>query len=71
MLLESHHFAMGFLVIAKTRDRRVAEDQRIQENMELHKEIERLQSELKHSNGLHKKAKQLRAKKTKEAADRA
>jgi len=62
-------FAMGCLVVAKMKDRRVAEDQRIQENVKLRKEIEHLQSELKHSNGLHQEAEKLQAEKTKEAAD--
>jgi len=47
------------------------EDQRIQETVELHKEIKCLQSELKHSNDLHQEPEWLRAKKTKEATDRA
>jgi len=64
-------FAMGYFVVAKTRDWRAAEDQRIQENVELCKEIERLQYELKHSNGLHQEAERLQAEKTKEAAERA
>jgi len=64
-------FAMGCLVVVKMRARRAAEDQRIQENVELHKEIERLQFELKHLNGLHQEAERLRAEKTKEAADQA
>jgi len=49
-------FAMGCLVIAKTR---TAEDQRVQENVELHKEIDCLQSEIKHSNGLQQEAEQI------------
>ena len=64
-------FAMGCLVVANKRDRRAAEEQRIQENVELRKEIKHLQSELIHSNGLHQKVGRLRAKKTKEAAHRA
>jgi len=60
-------FAMGCLVVTKMRDRRVADDQIIQENAELCKEVEHLQFELKHSNDLHQEAKRLRAKKTKEA----
>jgi len=63
-------FAMDCLVVSKTRERRSAEDQKIQENVELHKEIKRLKYELTHSNGLHQEAEHLRAEKTKEAADR-
>jgi len=63
--------AMGCLVVTKMRDRRVVEDQRIQENVELRKEIERLQFELKHSNILQQEVERLQAEKAKEAADRA
>jgi len=37
---------MGCLVIIKARDRNVDENQRVKENMELHKEVERLQAEI-------------------------
>jgi len=37
----------------------------------LHKEIDRLQSKVKHSNGLHQETQQLRTEKNKEAVDRA
>ena len=35
-------FAMGCLAISKTRARKVAEDQKIQENLELRKKMEHL-----------------------------
>ncbi|KAK7368318.1 hypothetical protein VNO80_10343 [Phaseolus coccineus] len=59
------------LAVTKTRDGKVAENLRIQENAELRKEIERLQFELKHSNNLQQEAEQLRIEKAKDAADRA
>jgi len=62
-------FAMGCLVVAKTRERRETEDQKIQENVDLRKEIKHLKSELTRSNGLHQEAERLRAEKTKEVAD--
>jgi len=61
---------MGCLVVAKTRALRATEDQRIQENVELHKEINRLQFELTHSKGLHQEAERLRIEKTKKASNR-
>jgi len=42
-------FSMGFLVIAKARDRKAAEDQRVKENVELQKEVERLRAEINQS----------------------
>jgi len=43
-------FAMGCLVITKARDRKAAEDQRVKDNVELQKEVERLQAEINRLN---------------------
>ena len=45
-------FAMGCLVIAKARDRKVAEDQRVKENVKFQKEVERLRVEINRLNDL-------------------
>jgi len=45
-------FAMGCLAISKTRAQKAAEDQKVQENLELRKKMELLQSDLQHSKGL-------------------
>jgi len=49
-------FAMACLVEAKAKDQKAAEDQRIKENIELHKEVECLQDEIKRLSGLHHEA---------------
>jgi len=59
---------MASLVNAKAKDRKVVEDQRVKENMELHKEVERLQTEIKRFSGLHQEVKRLRAEKTQKAS---
>jgi len=64
-------FAIGCLVISKTRARKAAEDQTVQENLGPRKKMEHLQSELQHLNGLLQEAERLQAEKSKEAAGRA
>jgi len=61
-------FAMACLMDAKEKDRKSAKDQRIKENMELHKEVERLQDEINCLSGLHEEAERLRTEKTQEAS---
>jgi len=62
-------FAMGCLAILKTRARKVAEDQKVQEILELRKKIKHLQSELQHSKGLLQEVERLQAEKSKKAVN--
>jgi len=61
-------FAMVCLFDAKEKDQMSVEDQRIKENMELHKEVERLQAEINRLDDLHQNAKRLEAEKTQVAS---
>ena len=64
-------FAMGCLAISKTKARKVAKDQKVQQNLLLCKKMEHLQFELQHSKGLLQEVEWLQAEKYKEVADRA
>jgi len=61
-------FFMACLVDAKAKDQKAVDDQRVKENMELHKEVECLQYEIKRLSVMHKEAERLRAEKTQEAS---
>ena len=52
-------FALACLVNVKVKDKKRDEDQRIKENMELHKEVERLQDDVNHFSGLQQKVERL------------
>jgi len=60
-------FALTCLVNVKAKDKKRVEDQRIKENMELHKELEHLQAEVNRLSGLHQEVERTRAEKTQEA----
>jgi len=60
---------MTCLVDAKAKDQKSVEDQRVKENMELHKEVKRLRGKINRLSGLHQETKRLRAEKTQEASN--
>ena len=47
------------LVDVKAKDRKSVEDQRIKENMELHKEVERFQAKINRLSGVHQEVERL------------
>ena len=54
---------MACLVDVKEKDRKAVEDQRVKENTELHKEVERLLAEIKRLSGMRNEVERLRAEK--------
>ncbi|KAK7364686.1 hypothetical protein VNO80_13427 [Phaseolus coccineus] len=58
-------FATSCLAVTMMRDRRVAKDLKAQENVKLHKKIEHLKNELKHSNNLQQEVERLQAERAK------
>jgi len=67
MKLLGQAFALACLVDVKEKDWKTVEDQKIKENMELHKEVKHLQAEINRLSGLYQEAKRLRAEKIQEA----
>jgi len=60
-------FTTSCLPLTRKKNRRVAEELKAQENVELRKEVECLQNELKHSKGLQQENERLLADKAKKA----